>query len=136
MQSGGSGSSGDGIDLAAVYQLLTEVATKVAAHDARFDRIDARLDGIDTRLDQHDGKFNELIAAVNDHTRKIDVLTSIINDHTRKLDDLAAGLDELRSTVNDYHQAVVGHGITITEHGRRIARIEAHLRLDPLPDRG
>ncbi len=35
--------SGNGIDLAAVYQLLSEVAARVAAHDRRFDQIDRKL---------------------------------------------------------------------------------------------
>lgn len=35
--------SGNGVDLAAVYQLLSEVARKVGEHDRRFDRIDRRL---------------------------------------------------------------------------------------------
>lgn len=35
--------SGNGIDLAAVYHLLSEVARKVDAHDRRFAQIDSRL---------------------------------------------------------------------------------------------
>jgi hypothetical protein len=35
--------SGNGVDLAAVYQLLSEVARKVGEHDRRFDQIDRRL---------------------------------------------------------------------------------------------
>ena len=42
--------SGDGIDLAAIYQLLTEVARKVGGHDRRFDKIDHRFQEIDARL--------------------------------------------------------------------------------------
>lgn len=125
--------SGNGIDLAAVYQLLTEVAEKVAAHDRRFDRIDTRLDGVDARLDEHGSKLNELIATVNDHTRKLDSLAAIVNEHSRKIDDLAAGVDELRNALHDYHEAVVGHGIHITELDRRVGRIEAHLGEGPLP---
>ena len=42
--------SGNGIDLAAVYQLLSEVARKVGDHDRRFDQIYARFQEIDARL--------------------------------------------------------------------------------------
>jgi hypothetical protein len=35
--------SGDGIDLGAVYRLLTEVAETVRAHSERFDEVDRRL---------------------------------------------------------------------------------------------
>lgn len=81
--------SGNGIDLAAIYQLLTEVAEKVAAHDRRFEQID------------------------------------------RKIDDIAAGLTELRLSVNQYHGAVIGHGIELTELGARVRRIEAQITLGP-----
>jgi hypothetical protein len=75
--------SGNGIDLAAIHQLLTEVAQTVRGHSERFDRIDARLDGIDARLDRHEQTLNELVVTVNDYTRKLDQLTMIVNDHTR-----------------------------------------------------
>ncbi|HEV8679098.1 MAG TPA: hypothetical protein VGQ90_06960 [Stellaceae bacterium] len=82
--------SGNGIDLAAVYQLLTEVAQTVRNHSAQFERVDARLDDID------------------------------------------AGLRELRLTLYQYHEAVVGQGISLTRLDERVQRIEAHLGLDPL----
>ena len=34
--------SGNGVDIAAVYQLLREVANSVVAHDGRFAAIDER----------------------------------------------------------------------------------------------
>ncbi len=88
--------SGNGIDLAAVFQLLTEVAQKVAAHDRRFDQV-----------------------------------ADLLNEHTRKIDDLAAGLRELRLTLHQYHEAVVGQGISLTRLDERVQRIEEHLGLDP-----
>ena len=42
--------SGNGIDLAAVHQLLTEVAEKVTAHDRRFDQLNRRFAAIDCKL--------------------------------------------------------------------------------------
>jgi hypothetical protein len=42
--------SGNGIDLAAIYQLLSEVACKVGDHDHRFDQIDRRFQEIDARM--------------------------------------------------------------------------------------
>ena len=67
--------SGNGIDLAAIHQLLTAVAQTVRGHSERFERIEARLDN-------HTEKLNELVAAVN--------------RHSRKMDDLSASLGELR----------------------------------------
>jgi hypothetical protein len=81
--------SGNGIDIAAVYQLLTEVAATVRGHSAR-------LDGFD-----------------------------------RKLDDLAVGLSDLRAAVTNYHGAVLGHGIMLSELDERVRRIERHLKLEP-----
>jgi len=43
--------SGNGIDIAAVYQLLREVADTVIGHDGRFNVIDRRLDAMDRRID-------------------------------------------------------------------------------------
>jgi uncharacterized coiled-coil protein SlyX len=109
--------SGNGIDLAAIHQLLTEVAQRVGA--------------IETRLDSHAQKLNELAVVVNDHTRKLDQLAAVVNGHTQKIDDVAAGLRELRLTVYQYHEAVVGHGMSLTRLDERIQRIEEHLHLDP-----
>jgi len=102
--------SGNGIDLAAIYQLLTEVAEKVAAHDRRFDQIDRRFDQIDRRFDQ---------------------VAEVLNEHRRKIDDVAAGLRELRLTVYQYHEAVVGQGMSLTRLDERVQRIEEHLHLGP-----
>jgi hypothetical protein len=35
--------SGNGVDIAAVYQLLREVANRIASHDRRFEAIDSKL---------------------------------------------------------------------------------------------
>ncbi len=103
--------SGNGIDLAAIHQLLTEVAQTVRGHSERFERIEARLDS-------HTEKLNELVAAVN--------------RHSRKMDDLSASLGELRLGVQQYHSAVIGHGIELTGLAERVKRIEDHLHLGPV----
>jgi hypothetical protein len=81
--------SGNGIDIGAVYQLLTEVAETVRGHGARFERLEARLD------------------------------------------DVAVGLSDLRSAVTNYHGAVLGHGVMLSELDERVRRIERHLKLEP-----
>ncbi|HMD64670.1 MAG TPA: hypothetical protein VKF83_11965 [Stellaceae bacterium] len=95
-------SGGNGIDIAAVYQLLTEVARTVAGHDRRFDQIDRRFESIDGRLDDHAVKLNELITLVNGHTGKLDELAAVVNTHDRKLGDLATGLTGLRESLTHY----------------------------------
>ena len=98
-----------GPDIAAVYQLLTEVARRVAGHDARLDGITAYL---------------------TDHDRKLDGIAAHLAEDDRKLDDLAAGLRSLREAVTHYHSTVIGHGILISELDERVRRIERHLELE------
>jgi hypothetical protein len=88
--------SANGIDIGAVYDLLTQMSG---------------------RLDSHDRKFDQLLR--------------VINEHGRKLDGLTAGLSDFRSTVTNYHSAVLGHGILISELDERVRRIERHLKLEP-----
>jgi chromosome segregation ATPase len=137
--------SGNGIDLAAIHQLLTEVSQTVRGHSERFDRIEIRLDRIETRLDRmdarldsmdyrldsmdyrldsHTQKLHELVVSLNEHTRKLDQLAVIVNEHSRKIDDLSAGLQELRATVHQYNSSVISHGLDISELDTRMRRLE------------
>jgi hypothetical protein len=102
--------SGNGIDIAAVYQLLSEVAQTVRSHGEEFALVHRRLD--------------QLLDVINEHGRALD-------DHTRQFDDLNAGMTGLRIAVSDYHAAVVGHGIRYTELDERVGQVERHLRLEP-----
>jgi hypothetical protein len=69
--------SGNGIDIAAVYALLTQVP--------------ARLDGIE-------GKLNELVVTINRHSRKFDEVAGVLNEHNRKLENLAHRLTGSRTS--------------------------------------
>jgi ABC-type transporter Mla subunit MlaD len=93
----------NGPDIAAVYQLLTQVARTVTGHDRKLDDLSAEV-----------AELREVVAA-----------------HDRKLDDLAAGLASLRDAVTHYHSSVLGHGILISELDERVRRIERHLKLEP-----
>ncbi|MGC2203853.1 MAG: hypothetical protein WA633_27365 [Stellaceae bacterium] len=93
----------NGPDIAAVYQLLTQVAHTVAGHDRKLDDLSA-----------------EVVS-----------LREAVTAHDRKLDDLAAGLGSLREAVTHYHSTVLGHGILIGELDERVRRIERHLKLEP-----
>ena len=75
---------------------------------ARFDRIDDRFDRIDDRFDRIDDKFTGQINGV--HSR-IDGLRSEFHR-------------ELGSIREEMHKG-------FKEHGERLARIEAHLEIDP-----
>jgi hypothetical protein len=65
------------------------------------------------------------------HDRRFDQIAEVLNEHARKIDDLMAEVIELRLSVNQYHGAVIGHGIDLTRLTERVKRIEAHLSLDP-----
>jgi hypothetical protein len=110
--------SGNGIDLAAVYQLLQDVARRVGA--------------IEARLDTHETKLNELVSVANDHSGRFDRLDAVVNEHSRKIDNLNAGVAELSTAVSNYHDAAVGHGIWIGEINGRLDRIERSLGLEPV----
>jgi hypothetical protein len=95
--------SGNGADIAAVYQLLREVADTVIRHDGKFAAIDRRFDVVDPRLEVMD----------------------------RRIDDLTSQVSGLRQTVIEYHASVLGHGILISEPEQRLRRVEQHLNLPP-----
>jgi ABC-type transporter Mla subunit MlaD len=93
----------NGPDIAAVYQLLTQVARTVTGHDGKLDDLSTEVAGL-----------REVVAA-----------------HDRKLDDLAAGRASLRDAVTHYHSSVLGHALLISELDERVRRIERHLRIEP-----
>ena len=66
----------NGPDIAAVYQLLTQVAQTVSGHDRKLDELSTDMTGL-----------RETVAGQD-----------------RKLDDLAAGLVSLREAVTNYRQ--------------------------------
>ncbi|HUC70439.1 MAG TPA: hypothetical protein VMS01_04530 [Stellaceae bacterium] len=117
-------SEGNGVDIAAVYQLLTEVARTVAGHDRK-------LDAQDRKLDAQDRKLNEIIVVVNGHTAKLDELAAVVNRHDLRLQDLTTDVASLRETLTHYHATVLGHGVLYSELEERVRRIERHLRLEP-----
>ena len=128
----------NGPDIAAVYQLLTEVARIVGEHTRRFDQIDRRLAAHDHRFDEHDRRFveqgskiNELVATLNEHGRVLGDIAAAVNRHEAKLDDLAASQNSLRESLTLYYSAVVGHGIAMSDLDERVRRIERHLNLEP-----
>ena len=110
---GGSYERVNGPDIAAVYQLLTEVAGRVAGHDGKLDGIAAHL---------------------AEHERRLVGIAAHLAEHDRKLDDLTAGLASLRAAVTHYHSSVIGQGILISELDERVRRIERHLKLEPAGD--
>src|SRR5271169_5805753 len=110
-------SGANGPDIAAVYQLLTQVARTVTGHDRKLDDLSAEVVG--------------LRGVVVGLRGVVAGLSEIVAGHDRKLDDLAAGLASLRDAVTHYHSSVLGHGMLISELDERVRRIERHLKLEP-----
>jgi hypothetical protein len=108
---------GNGIDIGAVYQLLTEVAQKVTEMDARITAVDARITAMDARVTAMDAR----ITAV--HQELADFREQVTHD-----------ISNLRQTVALYHDAVIGQGIHYSGIERRVQRIERHLGLQPEHD--
>ena len=137
----------NGPDIAAVYQLLTEVAQQVgdiirrlSEHDRRFEQIDGRFEQIDRRFEQIDRRleqmelrFEQIDARFDRHVNRIDELAA---DIAGLREQVTHDITDLRETVALYHHSVVGHGIQFSEVERRMLRDERHLGLPPLEPGG
>ena len=137
----------NGPDIAAVYQLLTEVAQQVgdiirrlSEHDRRFEQIDGwfeqidrRFEQIDRRLEQMELRFEQIDARFDRHVNRIDELAA---DIAGLREQVTHDITDLRETVALYHHSVVGHGIQFSEVERRMLRVERHLGLPPLEPGG
>jgi chromosome segregation ATPase len=133
----------NGPDIAAVYQLLTEVARqlgevaqqvseiaqRVTAHDRRFEQIDQRFEHMELRFEQMELRFEQIDARFDRHVNRIDELAA---DIAGLREQVTHDITDLRETVALYHHSVVGHGIQFSEVERRPLRLERHLGLPPL----
>lgn len=109
--------SGNGVDIAAVYQLLSQVAQTVARHDQLL------LPMADT--------VTRLAETVARHDQVLGSIVSELHDMRRTMAGLAtkAELADVRQALTQYHASVMGHGIMISELEDRVRRIEQHLSL-------
>ena len=110
---------GYGVDLTAIYQLLAQVAATVTDH---------------TQL------LNSQSQVLNNHTQVLLSHSEMLNSHSQVLNSHAAALQRieqrltgvdgsvagLTDAVHDYHGAVMGHGISLTELDDRVRRLEDH----------
>ena len=131
-------SGGNGVDIAAVYQLFVQVAETQSVHTQVLNEHTRVLDGHSTILDTQARVLNEVSGVVNQHTQILTDHTRVLNDHTvtldahtRQFNDLAYGQTTLPQTVTEYHTSVIGHCILISHLENRVRRIEHHLNLPP-----
>ena len=81
--------SGNGIDLAAVYQLLREVADRVASNDRRFDQMDRRFEAIDSKLGEVTADIAGLREAVTNYHATVlghGLLISELDERVRRIE--------------------------------------------------
>jgi hypothetical protein len=100
-------SEGNGADLGHIAVMLRQV---IVAQDGQG----RRLDGLTAEVASG---FRELRTAVGE-----------LRSDVRGLRSEVSGL---RQAVVEYHSAVIGHGILISELEARMRRIEQHLNLPP-----
>jgi len=116
--------SGNGIDIGAVYQLLTHVAETVDSHDRKLNELAAGQAALRRAMEDQAAGQAALRRAMDDQAAGQAALR-------RTMDDQAAALASLRRAVTEYHSSVLGHGILISELDARVGRIEQHLSLPP-----
>jgi hypothetical protein len=72
---------------------------------------------------------------LEDQGRRIDGLATQVTTGFRELRSEIGGLRSevsgLRQAVVEYHSAVIGHGVLISELDARLRRVEQHLNLPP-----
>ncbi len=82
-----------------VKTLLVGIGTMLAAHTARFDKIDARLDKVEGRLDTFDARFDKIdatLAVIQQDSAEIRQATSV--NHIR----VSARVETLERRLDDH----------------------------------
>jgi chromosome segregation ATPase len=59
---------------------VSEIMVTLAAHGARFDRIDARFDGIDTRLAAYDQRFDGIDTRLAAQDQRFDQVDAVLRE--------------------------------------------------------
>lgn len=103
----------ENLTLHLLREIRAEMATKADIADVRSEIADVRSDVKSLRADVASDLHN--LDAKVDKTRK----------------ELSEQVVGLRRAVIEYHSAVVGHGIIISELEARLRRVEQHLNLSP-----
>ena len=90
----------------------------------RLGSVEDRLGALEDRLGVVEGRIGALEALVQQLARRVDGLTHDVVGLRRE----AASL---RQSLTEYHGAVLGHGVLISELDERLSRVERHLGLVP-----
>lgn len=90
-------SGGNGVDIAAVYQLLREVADRVIAHDDRFASFDKRLAAMDK---QFADKFSEIRSDITSLRRALTEYHASVLGHGILISELDSRLRRVEEHLN------------------------------------
>ena len=112
--------TGNGIDLAAVYQAVMAQSGQMSALTDKVSVLSGQVSTLADRVDRQDRKLEVLI---ENQFKLAEGQAKLASK-----EDLA----RLRQTVVEYHSAVVGHGVLISELHDRLRRVEQHLGLPSL----
>ena len=96
-----------------VLELLRSIRADIA-------RVDAKVDSIETKLELAKSELRSEIQLL-----RADVAADFIALRKETNEQIAG----LRRAVVEYHSAVLGHGVLISELQARVRRIEQHLSL-------
>ena len=96
---------GNGVALTAIYPLLAQVAATVTDH---------------TQL------LNSQSQVLNNHTEVLNSHSAMLQRIDRRLTGVEGTVASLTDAVHDYHGAVTGHGVLLTEWDERVRRLEDH----------
>lgn len=120
--------SGNGVDLGTVLGAIDIVARNVNALTTRVDSLQAQMLGLAEDVRSLHGEVRGLHGEVRGLHGEVRGLQGEVQEIKREMatkDDLAL----LRQTVTEYHSAVIGHGILISDLDDRLRRVEQHLGL-------
>jgi hypothetical protein len=96
-----------------VVELLRNIRADVA-------RVDSKVDSVETKLESAKAELRSEILSL-----RADVAADLIAARKETSEQIAG----LRRAVIEYHSAVLGHGVLISELEARVRRIEQHLSL-------
>lgn len=123
--------SGNGTDLGHVTALLQQVLANQVEQGRTLAEHGRTLAGHGRTLAEHGRILAELGRRSEEHDRRLDQQGQLLIVMARKLDDLDSQVKGLRQTVVEYHSAVIGHGVLISEMDDRLRRVEQRLGLSP-----
>ena len=113
-------SGGNGIDIAAVYQLLTRVAETLSEQMNILNEHSRVLDGHTRVLDAHTRVLDEHSRVLDGHTRVLDGHSTILDAQARMLNELSSVLNQHTRILGDHTRVLNDHTLILHDHTRQL----------------